>query len=48
MKKKVTAQQNVKLNLNRETLRQLEAGQIKQVLGGSVDPCKSTGPCHID
>jgi hypothetical protein len=47
MKKKADAKQNVKLNLSRETLRRLEAGEVKQVVGGSKYPCPSTGPCPI-
>lgn len=47
MKKKLTPEQKVKLNLSRETLRRLEEGEVKQVAGGSQYPCVSTGPCPL-
>jgi hypothetical protein len=44
MKKKTTAQPNLKLKLNRETLLQLKDAEVTQALGASLDPCRSGNP----
>ncbi|MDP9122816.1 MAG: class I lanthipeptide [Acidobacteriota bacterium] len=36
-----------KIELNRETLRQLTEQEATAVVGASLAPCKSTGPCPI-
>jgi hypothetical protein len=44
MKKQTTVRPSFKLKLNRETLRQLEEEDAKQVHGGSLNPCHSGNP----
>jgi hypothetical protein len=45
MKKHAIAQ--LKLKLNRETLRQLEEEDVKQANGGSLNPCPSSAPPFV-
>jgi hypothetical protein len=44
MKKETVAKPNLKLKLNRETLRQLKEEDVTQAHGGSLDPCRSGNP----
>jgi hypothetical protein len=42
MKKQATAKSNLKLKLNRETLRRLNDKDALLAIGASLDPCRST------